>query len=303
MPVEQVDQNALFCIDSIFKDVIHSLKIKFRIANSYETACEQLDNKLKELASSAKEIIPNVNISLKNLDGKLDSSILNIDGLEPIKEDSEEEQEEKMNEIIDNESQDSECTDIDDYTDEEENTDNGESPRENLDSDTDSESIEYQAPNRIECEEDKQFQQDLDRLLNENLFSRAQEVVRSNVEIAIPIARDSDKKKIDFTFDSTNKNENEPITNENFNFRIMTKKSNKPVLKSIEVPADSELVRNFLAREQKNREEKEHVKKLILNINERRELEDNHNVHLNENQNSFRIHNSQRYGNYLRKRS
>lgn len=301
--MDQVDQNALFYIDSIFKDVIHSLKIKFRVANSYESACEQLDNKLKELANSAKEIIPNASISIRNLDGKLDSSILNIDSLEPIKEDSEEEQDEKINEMVDNESQDSECSDIDDYTDEEEqNTDNGDSPRENLDSDTDSESIEYKAPDRIECEEDKQFQQDLDRLLNENLFSRSQEVVRSNVEIAIPIARDSDKKKLDFTFDSANKNENESNANESFNFRIMTKKSNKPILKSIEVPADSELVRNFLAREQKNREEKEHVKKLILNINERRELEDN--AHLNENQNSFRTFNSQpRYNNFFRKRT
>ncbi|OTF78139.1 hypothetical protein BLA29_006009 [Euroglyphus maynei] len=132
--------------------------------------------------------------------------------------------------------------------------------------------------------------------MQENLISRSQEVTqRMNVEIVIPIERDSNtnksrhgridgyKSSIFSSLEPSSNNNNRRSNNQrqeletkSFNFRVMTKnqKSNKPILRSVEVPANSELVQNFLAREQAQKREKEQVKKLILGFNERREMED-----------------------------
>lgn len=58
------------------------------------------------------------------------------------------------------------------------------------------------------------------------------------------------------------------------NFTLMTKRGNKQQLKAFEVPLDSSLVTNLKNREEAEQAEKQRLKKLTLDINERQEEED-----------------------------
>lgn len=55
---------------------------------------------------------------------------------------------------------------------------------------------------------------------------------------------------------------------------MLLRKGNKSSYKEIAVPVESEIVRNFQRQEEADRLEKERVKKLTLQINERQEEEE-----------------------------
>ena len=55
---------------------------------------------------------------------------------------------------------------------------------------------------------------------------------------------------------------------------MLLKKNNKPSYKEVAVPIDSEIALNLHKQEEADRLEKERVKKLTLEINERQEEED-----------------------------
>ena len=57
-------------------------------------------------------------------------------------------------------------------------------------------------------------------------------------------------------------------------FSVMLRKNNKPSYKEVAVPRDSDIARNLQMQEEADRLEKERVKKLTLEINERQEEED-----------------------------
>ncbi len=59
-----------------------------------------------------------------------------------------------------------------------------------------------------------------------------------------------------------------------FNFVIMSKKNNKPQYHSMNVPLTSNFANQFRAREEAGKIEKEKLKQLTLNINERIEQEE-----------------------------
>ncbi len=59
-----------------------------------------------------------------------------------------------------------------------------------------------------------------------------------------------------------------------FNFVIMSKKNNKPQYHSMNVPLTSTFANQFRAREEAEKVEKEKLKQLTLNINERIEQEE-----------------------------
>ncbi|KAF7495163.1 Regulator of nonsense transcripts 2 [Sarcoptes scabiei] len=325
LPQNEIDPNVL-AIDTLFKDTINNLRINFRLADSSESSKKQLEAKLNNLTANAKEILPNVTISVKNiLDGtnnKIDDRLGTSNNcqneiLTSISEDPEEEQDEgeifqtqgsAINLNDGNKTLDSECSDNDDvalanYNSDEEinNTnENFENTSMKDSNDSDEDSVRIQGPILHRCEDDDDFQREYERLMNENLTSRSQTAVRSNVEIVIPITRDSDKSSNNQLMDvfAFTQNDGNVAVNghkddcrpKNFNFQLMTKnlKSSKPMLKLIEIPSDSDLVQNFLTQAKAKQEEKERVKKLILNMNERREMEDN-----NGNFNSFRSNDSQ----------
>ncbi len=55
---------------------------------------------------------------------------------------------------------------------------------------------------------------------------------------------------------------------------MLLRKGNKPTYRDLDVPADSDLAKNLQKQEEANRREKERVKQLTLEINERQEEED-----------------------------
>lgn len=57
-------------------------------------------------------------------------------------------------------------------------------------------------------------------------------------------------------------------------FSVLLRKNNKPSYKEVAVPIDSEIALNLHKQEEADRLEKERVKKLTLEINERQEEED-----------------------------
>ena len=57
-------------------------------------------------------------------------------------------------------------------------------------------------------------------------------------------------------------------------FKVLLRKGNKPAYKEIAVPVESEIAKNLQKQEEADRLEKERVKKLTLQINERQEEEE-----------------------------
>lgn len=300
VPFEQQDRNAQFYIDAIFKDVITYLKPKFRIADSYETACKQLETNLKDIAEKAKEMMPNMSISVDQIinprEATAEANPKNV-SLDPIVEEDSLDEEPPLDvenggddESQEGEDEEVEYSDVDDLETIEYDEMAGDMNKEASDSDNEETNENINAPAIVKCTEDDEFQRDFEKMLNDSLTSRTQEVVRPNVEIVIPIERGNEKKKCNFEVSEEVSDERVPfsmalvdhnakVAQNNFKFRVMARnaKSNKPLFKTIDVSSDSELVQNFLAQEEELRAEKEAVKKLILDINQRRELEDSSN--------------------------
>lgn len=290
LPQDKANINSQMSIDMIFKDVIHYLKPKFRYADSYQSACKQLEKAFKDLSANAKDLFPTANINVnKFLNPRAASPKELQNGLDPIVEEEEcgDDQHDGGDAPMEDEEIDNESNgdyEDEDYDCDEEINENNEDEEMTCDRGSESENEDespMNAPVIVKCEEDDEFLRDFDRMLNDDLVSRSREVVRSNVEIAIPIERDTEKRNKfqppnsmgPFSLSLEEQSSKQANT---FNFRVMTRnqKSSKPVLRSIEVSSDTDLVQNYLAREEKLRAEKEEVKRLILDINQRREMED-----------------------------
>lgn len=72
--------------------------------------------------------------------------------------------------------------------------------------------------------------------------------------------------------------EGPPLPHENaegsIQFTILHRRGNKPAMRSVAVPLTSDIARNLQKQEEADRREKERVKELTLQINERQEEED-----------------------------
>jgi len=267
-------------MDYLFKDVIILLRPKFKFADSKESAYKSVDELLKELTPKVKELLPNL-----KLDSEPDLVQPNDEpnpGLRPIAEVEEDQEPDSVTEETSH--QESESEDEYEYPLEQQlefhqksTTDEGSDSEVNTPSDAEfAQRIEPRdkALKTIHCPEDDDFLKDFDKLMSESLISRSQEVVRSNTDIVIPVNRTAGKKSVAFT-DSMHNSMSDNKDVSTINFMIMTRtKGNKPLLKNVDVPIDSELVLSLKAREEAERAEKIAVKKLILDINERREMED-----------------------------
>ena len=75
------------------------------------------------------------------------------------------------------------------------------------------------------------------------------------------------------SFSDQLQNQPEPETN-TVQFSVLLRKNNKPAYKEVAVPVESEMARNLQMKEEADRLEKERVKKLTLEINERQEEEE-----------------------------
>ena len=272
-------------MDNIFKDAILVLRPKFNLATNYESASKCVNDLLQELTPKVQEVLPNFKLQTDSKD-----MVTNQEpntGLNPIAE--VEEMDNEMESVRDEETSHHESESEDEYefneaipqhlefrqkgTTDEEN--NGSESDANIPSDEGLEQTESRDTSlkTVHCPEDDDFLKDFDKMMSESLVSRSQEVVRSNTDIVIPVNRNT-KKSVAFS-DGINRETNEEKEVPTINFMIMTRtKGNKPLLKNVDVPFDSELVATLKAREEAEKAEKKNIKKLILDINERREMED-----------------------------
>lgn len=139
----------------------------------------------------------------------------------------------------------------------------------------DQEKVEFihGGPKHVTCPEDDDFMTAFDKMLAENIQHRSQENVKTpQVDIPVPVnARSNLKKTV-----TMKGYEDEPVEEggNTMHFILMTRKGNKQQYKNLEVSVSSELALNLKDREEAERVEKERVKKLTLDINERQEEED-----------------------------
>lgn len=131
------------------------------------------------------------------------------------------------------------------------------------------------APKHISCQEDEDFMTAFDKMLSESILHRSQDSIKPQSDIVIPmnIKGGTGKKSGGILLNLKPEEENNR-ENSTINFVLMTRRGNKQQFKSLEVPVTSELAQNLKDREEAERAEKEQVKKLTLDINERQEEED-----------------------------
>lgn len=145
------------------------------------------------------------------------------------------------------------------------------------------------APKHVKCEEDDDFINMFDKMMNETLNETKVPVPRSHqLDIVAPVHLRQNKKygnifacflKIcklqnyslgDPSFPATE----EPEETNTIQFAVLMRKGQKQTLREVAVPKDSDMAVNLLKQEQVQRLEKERMKKLTLEINERQEEED-----------------------------
>ncbi|XP_046405621.1 regulator of nonsense transcripts 2 isoform X2 [Ischnura elegans] len=124
-------------------------------------------------------------------------------------------------------------------------------------------------PKLLECAENDDFMTAFDKMLTENIQDRMREIVKpQQIDISVPLHVRGNLKK---TYEQLMEPEEDKST---VTFVLMVRKGNKQLYKNLDVPFDSQLAMNLKNREEAEREEKEKVKRLTLDINERLEEED-----------------------------
>lgn len=130
-------------------------------------------------------------------------------------------------------------------------------------------STKSQTLQRVKCEEDEAFMNAFDKLVADQIQDRMRErITPQQIDISVPLHIRANTKK---TYDQLKETTEESST---VNFVLMIRKGNKHSYKSLNVPIMSELAINLKEQEMLERMEKEKVKKLTLDINERLEEED-----------------------------
>uniref|UniRef100_T1HBU6 MIF4G domain-containing protein n=1 Tax=Rhodnius prolixus TaxID=13249 RepID=T1HBU6_RHOPR len=103
---------------------------------------------------------------------------------------------------------------------------------------------------------DDDFLLELDKMVSDNVQERLKEAIRPSQDIVVPMLGKTHKPN-----------------DKDSSFVLLVRKGNKTQCKSLNVPSDSDLVKNLKYREEVERLEKEKVKKLTLDI-QRMQLED-----------------------------
>ncbi|XP_018561643.1 regulator of nonsense transcripts 2 [Anoplophora glabripennis] len=246
-------------LDHIFKDTLTTLRPKLKLCQSYEEALEELNN-IRTLLGVEKLL-------------EMDNKVTNEDGLDTITEmDNEEVGEDEMSEGVTGPITDDTATEDETVDHTQGSEDEGEQMTSEAEQDPVSESLAIpKGPKKMECPEDADFLNALDKMVSENIQERMREPVKAgNVDISVPVVVKSNvKKTYEQLQETTNKNEPGKI-----GFVLMVRKGNKQQYKQFEADIDSELAQNLRDQELAQKEEKEKVKRLTLNITERFEEED-----------------------------
>lgn len=250
-------------LEHIFKETLLTLRPKIKFYSNYEEALTEVNNVRTTL-------------------GMETSSPSQEDGLETITETDnedvgEDESEGQTNPITDDTATEDETVDHTNGSDEEgdEIEEMGTSEAEQ---EPGSESLAIpKQPKRIKCAEDEEFLTALDKMVSENIQERMKEPMKANVDISVPVVLKSNKKTYD-QLQEADEGESNKV-----GFVLMIRKGNKQQYKQFEADIDSELAQNLRDQEQAQKEEKERVKRLTLNITERFEEEDYQEMMLQQN--------------------
>ncbi|XP_055944763.1 regulator of nonsense transcripts 2-like isoform X1 [Argiope bruennichi] len=267
------------------EDTIANLRPKLKLYESLEEAEKAVMDALEELKPKYVEMYPelvNEDVDKK----KSQQPIGDDDSLCPIEEEDEEYEDDAQSEasIQDGETE----GDTDGYSGSqsqpfEDDGEGGGRQGTSL-SDADNDPVyDGEAPvvkssaQAAHCAEDDDFMAAFDKMLSDSILHRNQESVKPQVDIVIPmnIKGSAIKKTPKFVPPTiTSPPEVKEPEKPTVNFVLMTRKGNKQQFKNLAVPVTSELAQNLKDREEAERMEKQHVKLLTLNINERQEEED-----------------------------
>ncbi|KAH7947478.1 hypothetical protein HPB52_012310 [Rhipicephalus sanguineus] len=265
-------------VDYLVKDTLLPLRPKIKLCESAEEATAAVEDLMSELKPKLSEYL-----SPPAAGGEDGDKAKELENLSPIQEVEEEPDEENHS---------GECSDQDGDVEGDGDTDvysgsqsqpledevgsSTEDEAGNLDEDPGSSQQDVtlvgQRPRRAPCPEDDDFMAAFDKMLSESILHRSQDSVKPQGDIVIPMSlKGTGQQKKTYSNLLEKKGEEDKNT---MNFILMTRKGNKPQFKSLEVPVSSELAQNLKDREEAERAEKEQVKMLTLNINERQEEED-----------------------------
>lgn len=265
-----VDCDKLFPLDVeyVYKDTIQMLRPSFKFTKNYTQACEVVNEMEKEIRENLNKVLPlesNPTGSLDAIEEKPNEEEEEIEYDDEYKDDYDENYEDeyapkqRRSLSYDQQNQSSD-----------EQTDNS---NEGINETNDQiRVVQSRTNNKIVQQEDDEFEKAFDMMVAETISQRAKETMKApNVDIALPMNL---KNKLLYDEDYQNTNKEEKLSNEKFKFVFMTKKGNKPQFHKLDVPLTSQFANQFKAREEAEKLEKEKLKQLTLNINQRMEQEE-----------------------------
>ncbi|XP_075552424.1 UPF2 regulator of nonsense mediated mRNA decay isoform X1 [Dermacentor variabilis] len=267
-------------VDYLVKDTLLPLRPKMKLCESVEEATAAVEDLMSELKPKLSEYLSPAAADGDDGDG---NKAKELENLSPIQE---------VEEEPDDENHSGECSDQDGDVEGDGDTDvysgsQSQPLEDEVGSSTEDEAgnleeepgssqqdvtLVNQRPRRAPCPEDDDFMAAFDKMMSESILHRSQDSVKPQADIVIPMSlKGTGQQKKTYSNLLEKKGEEDKNT---MNFILMTRKGNKPQFKSLEVPVSSELAQNLKDREEAERAEKEQVKMLTLNINERQEEED-----------------------------
>lgn len=267
-------------VDFLVKDTLLPLRPKMRLYQGLEEATAAIEDLMAELRPKLAEFLSTSELDGDENSGKHGKEQVNLGPIQEVEEEPDEENHSGEGSDQDVEMEGDGDTDV--YSGsqsqplEDEVGLSSDEEAGNLEEDPGSSqqdvTLVNQRPRQAPCPEDEDFMADFDKMLSESILHRSQDSVKPQADIVIPMSlKNSSQQKKTYSNLLEKKSEESKNT---MNFILMTRKGNKPQFKSLEVPVSSELAQNLKDREEAERAEKEQVKMLTLNINERQEEED-----------------------------
>ncbi|XP_068132222.1 regulator of nonsense transcripts 2 [Hyperolius riggenbachi] len=258
-------------IDYMISDTLELLRPKMKL-------CTSLSEALRQVQDLEREFL--VKLGLVN---DKDSKHSMAEGV-ALEDDDDEEEEEAGGETEEQSGNESEMNE----PEEEDASENEEDEREeeeeentdymtdsNKENETDEENTEVMIKGggikHVQCAEDEDFIQALDKMMLENLQQRSGESVKVHqLDVAIPLHLKSQLKK----GSALGHVEADTDCSATMPFVMLTRRGNKQQFKILNVPMSSQLAANHWNQQQAEQEERMRMKKLTLDINERQEQED-----------------------------
>ncbi|XP_053318091.1 regulator of nonsense transcripts 2 [Spea bombifrons] len=255
-------------IDYMITDTLELLRPKMKLCNSLNEAVRQVQDLEREIL---------IKLGLVNdKDSKHSMGVgEHLDDDDDEEEEEAETEEQSGNESEMNEPEEDASENEDDEREEEEEENTDYLTDSNKENETDEENTEVMIKGggikHLQCAEDEDFIQALDKMMLENLQQRTGESVKVHqLDVAIPLHLKSQLKK----GAPLSTGEGDPESDDTMPFVMLTRRGNKQQFKILNVPMSSQLAANHWNQQQAEQEERMRMKKLTLDINERQEQED-----------------------------